>query len=232
MQLFSNIQAVVTITAFTLGLSSGAIYAETEDRHHNSMIEVTITNITNNQLFTPVMVASHQGKIGLFTLGEPASEELVSIAEGGDTMPMKELLGMNDRVADVKDSGALLAPGESVTLTLLSNSRSNRISVAAMMLPTNDGFIALDSVRVPRHGRTKTYLSPGYDAGSETNDESCLSIPGPFCNGAAFSPEDDGEGYVHISRGIGGNGDLMPYIFDWRNPVASISVRRIRADSE
>ena len=232
MQIISNTKTVAAIAALTLGLSCGVIYAENGGGHHRSKIEVTITNITNNQLFTNVLVASHQGKIGLFTLGEQASDELVSIAEGGATGPMTELLKNNKRVADVTTTSDPLAPGASVTVILSANKHSNRISLAAMMLPTNDSFIALDSVRVPRNGRTKTYLSPGYDAGSETNDESCLSIPGPFCNGAPFSPEDDGEGYVHISRGIGGNGDLIPAVFDWRNPVASISVRRIRNNAQ
>jgi hypothetical protein len=33
-----------------------------------------------------------------------------------------------------------------------------------------------------------------------------------------------GEGYVYISNGISGIGDLAPNDFDWRNPVARVVV--------
>ncbi|MCH6583458.1 MAG: hypothetical protein E2O37_00035 [Proteobacteria bacterium] len=70
--------------------------------------------------------------------------------------------------------------------------------------------------------------SPAYDAGSETNDESCANIPGPpdGCTGAGVSPDDDGEGYVHIHAGIHGISDLIAADRDWRNPVARITIRR------
>jgi hypothetical protein len=33
---------------------------------------------------------------------------------------------------------------------------------------------------------------------------------------------------VHIANGIQGVGDLAPAMFDWRNPVASVSIRRMK----
>lgn len=229
MNILMKTKTVATLAAFTIGLSSNAAFADYQFRKNYSDIEVTVTNITQNQTFTPILAASLKRELDLFNLGEQASEELVAIAESGNVAPMTELLSANDKVSDVQNSAGLLGPGESVTITLRAPRHTNRISLAAMMLPTNDSFIALNSVRVPSRGRTETFLSPGYDAGSETNDESCLNIPGPYCGGAALSPEDAGEGYVHISRGISGNGDLSVSEFDWRNPVAKISVRRVRA---
>ena len=70
-------------------------------------------------------------------------------------------------------------------------------------------------------------MAPGYDGGSEINDELCANIPGPHCGGAAFS-DDDGEGYVHIHPGIFGVGDLQASEYDWKNPIAKITVRRIK----
>ena len=93
------------------------------------------------------------------------------------------------------------------------------------MIPTNDGFISLNSVEAPRYG-TAIYYSPGYDAGSETNDELCISIPGPTCGGEGQSPGAGGEGYVHINRGTHGIGDLSPDVYDWHNPVARITISR------
>jgi hypothetical protein len=46
-----------------------------------------------------------------------------------------------------------------------------------MLNPTNDSFVALNNVRLPRFGRTYTAIA--YDAGSEINDELCVNIPSP-----------------------------------------------------
>lgn len=192
---------------------------------------VTITNLTNAIIFTPILVASHRRQIDLIGLGSLASEELTVIAEAGDTSPLEAALKDMGHVADVRISGDTpLMPGDSVTVMVKARHGARRISLAAMMLPTNDGFIALDSVKAPKRG-TLTYYSPGYDAGTEPNDELCVNIPGPICGGDGLSPDEnlDDEGYVHIHRGIHGIGDLLlqPATYDWRNPVARITVTRI-----
>jgi hypothetical protein len=197
----------------------------------NATYDVTITNLTNSISFTPILVTSHRKPITIFELGFPASEDLRMVAEGGDIVPLTTTLHANSQVVDVQNSGGLLLPGASVTVIVSAKRGAKLISLASMMLPTNDGFIGLDSVRVPKHG-SATYFSPGYDAGTEPNDELCINIPGPasVCQGVPFSPgeDEDDEGYVHIHRGIHGIGDLEASVYDWRNPVAKITVTRIR----
>jgi len=196
------------------------------DGYGKRMYDVTITNVTSGQTFTPLLVVSHKSSINLFELGEPASPELATVAESGNIGPLAELLdGLNHKVLDTANSEGLLGPGESVTVKIAGNGRFNRVSVVAMLIPTNDTFVALDSAYLSSWNRS--HVVPAYDAGSEHNDELCANIPGPVCMGAALSDE-DGEGYVHISRGISGIGDLEPSAYDWRNPVAKISVRRAR----
>jgi len=189
---------------------------------------VTITNLTNSITFTPILVASQRRVVSIYELGSPASDDLAAIAEAGDIGPLATTLNGNQRVVDVQNSGGLLLPGKSVTVVVSAAHGARRISIASMMLPTNDGFIALDSVRVPGHG-SATFFSPGFDAGSEPNDELCTNIPGPTCGGVGLSPgENDGdEGYVHIHRGMHGIGDLAADVYDWRNPVARIMVTRV-----
>jgi len=51
--------------------------------------------------------------------------------------------------------------------------------------------------------------------------------PAPFSRLDINNPV-QGEGYVSIHRGIHGNGQLNPAMFDWRNPGAKITIRRIR----
>jgi hypothetical protein len=192
------------------------------------MYEVTITNITRGASFTPILVASHRAGVKLFDLGQPASAELAIMAEEGNVGPLAETLRADARVVDVADSGGLLEPGQSVTVRV-SARRADHISLAAMILPTNDGFIALNGVAAPRFG-SETHRLPGYDAGSELNDELCASIPGPQCAdmmGEEASPDSVGEGFVHIHAGIHGVADLQPALYDWRNPMASVTITRI-----
>ena len=189
--------------------------------------DVTITNLTNSITFTPILVASHRKPVTIFELGSPASKDLSMVAEAGNIAPLTATLKENKQVVDVQNSGGLLAPGASVSVRVSAWRGAKLISIASMMLPTNDGFIALDSVEVPKSGSV-TYYSPGYDAGTELNDELCANIPGPTCGGQGVSPEGVNEGYVHIHRGIHGIGDLYAPTYDWRNPVAKITITRIR----
>jgi len=199
--------------------------------------EVTITNITRGQTFTPQMVVTHNPDVQLFELGSPASSELEVLVEAGDTGPATELLSNLPEVSEVKTIPGLLGPGESISTTITTNIfRHPVISMAAMLIPTNDTFVALNSVPLPRRGTISRHLK-AYDAGTELNDQNCANMPGPRCGGegsSAFSETD--EGYVYIGNGfheigdndVAGNEILGPLVYDWRNPVAKITIRRIR----
>lgn len=196
--------------------------------------EVTVTNLTRRQQFTPILVATHREGVKLFTLGSAASPQLSTLAEEGNITPLKDLLASMPDVKDIQNSGGLLDPGQSVTITVEAGGGFNHVSVAAMLIPTNDAFFALNDVEGPRGNQTETHRSPAYDAGSEVNDELCASIPGPSfleCGGPGGGAAVVGgeEGYVHIHAGIHGIGNLDASERDWRNPVALITIRRVRA---
>ncbi len=213
----------VGVISCSVLLSSPTVLAD------DSTFEVTITNVTSGQTFTPILVASHKRGVRLFELGDMASDELATLAEGGDVAPLAALLAADPKVIDTADSGGLLGPGDSVTVVVDAHGAS-RVSVAAMLIPTNDAFFALNGVKAPKH--SKTVVSPAYDAGSEDNDEDCGNIPGPVCMGMGGSPGVGGEDYVHIHAGIHGIGDLAADDFDWRNPVAQITIRRVGEDRD
>ena len=202
-------------------VASPTVLAQSETTY-----EVTVTNLTRGQTFTPILVASHQDGVQLFTLGQPASEELAALAEDGNVEPLKELLQSNDKVSDVSNSDGLLEPGKSVTVRVSAQDGAEYISLASMLIPTNDAFVALNGVKAPGSSETQIYPALAYDAGSEPNDELCANIPGPVCGGVGGSPEAGGENYVHTHAGIHGIGDLPAEDRDWRNPVAEIQIRR------
>lgn len=217
------------VTLMALGLLLAATARATDDA--GDKFEITVTNLTRGQQFTPILVASHEAGLRLFELGSPANTELATLAEEGNTAPLSAALSARPEVLDVAGSGALLNPGASVTIIVKTRGRFDHLSVASMLIPTNDGFFALNGVRGPRGNQTQMHTSVAYDSGSEINDELCSSIPGPFfteCGGpggggAAVGGE---EGYVHINAGIHGIGELPPEVRDWRNPVAKVTIRR------
>ena len=203
----------------TAGVASAAEY------------EVTVTNLTRGQQFTPILVATHQAGVRLFELGSPASPQLKTLAEQGNVGPMTALLLGNPEVRAVVNSAALLNPGQSVTQRVSTRGGFDNVSVAAMLIPTNDGFFAVNDLEGPNGQEAITVFSPAYDAGTERNDELCASIPGPNfmeCGGpGGGGAPGGGEGYVHIHAGIHGIGNLHPDIRDWRNPVAKITIHRV-----
>ena len=95
-----------------------------------------------------------------------------------------------------------------------------------MLATTNDGYAALNSVALPKN--TTSYFAYVYDAGSESNNESCAYIPGPPCAGNSGNISDDGEGFISLHNGVHGGGDLNIKHLDWRGPVAIVTVSRIR----
>jgi hypothetical protein len=54
--------------------------------------EVTVTNVTRDQQFTPLLVVAHHPRVRLFELGQPASSELETLAEEGVTGPFEMAL--------------------------------------------------------------------------------------------------------------------------------------------
>lgn len=206
---------------------SGALYSGSVLADGGEYYEVTITNLTRAQVFTPILVASHRNGVHIFEAGSAASTELAALAEGGDVAPLTGVLEADRKVVDVENSGDLLMPGASVTVKVKAKRGAKKISLASMMIPTNDSFIALNAVNVPKNRKSTVFYSPAYDAGSEPNDESCLNIPGPVCEGEGGSPGADGEGYVHISGGIHGIADLAPETYGWHNPTAKIVIERV-----
>lgn len=95
-----------------------------------TQFEVTITNITRGQTFTPSMVVTHPGQFLIFKLGQPASEALEILAEGGDTGPLSEEAAAV--ATDVQTIPGLLGPGETTSVTVNGLTEGGYISIASM----------------------------------------------------------------------------------------------------
>lgn len=232
----SRAAAVAGAILATVGLSTVGSAQDVRADFGGGRYLVTITNITRAQTFTPVLVVSHRPGVRLFELGQSSITPLAILAEEGDVGPLMALALSSPAVFDAQFSGpppaGFVRPGESKTVLVRTRGGFDHVSVAAMLIPTNDGFLALNGVEGPRGHQVATFTSPAYDAGSERNDELCASIPGPDfaeCGGPGGGGQPAGgeEGFVHIHAGIHGIGDFVASDRDWRNPVARITIRRV-----
>ena len=204
---------------------------------------VRVVNLTNGLYFTPLLVAAHTEDSRLFTSGEAASPEIQAMAEGGDISGLEGVLASIDATVAANPAGGLLAPTASATAALNTDGTSNtRLTVVAMMLPTNDAFIGLNAVAIPEEAGTYVFNVPAYDSGTEANDEivngggapgvpGIPAAPGGSGTGASGASTADANSTVHIHRGAigdtdptGGVSDLDATVHRWLNPVARVIV--------
>jgi Spondin_N len=206
---------------------------------------VTITNATGGTYFTPLMVAAHDDAVDAFEVGQPASPQLRATAECGDTSGLIAAFGAAGADFDNNPAGGALAPGSSATAVLTPSRGNDRLTIAGMLVPTNDGFFGLDAVEVPKLPGTYTWAVNGYDAGTEANDE-ILNDTTPCAPGVPGMPGDptglagsgatgvttfDYNTNVHVHPGpvgdldpTGGPSDLDAGVHRWVNPIAYVTV--------
>jgi hypothetical protein len=206
--------------------------------------DVQITNLSNGIYFTPFLVAAHPAGNNLFMAGQPASANLQAMAEGGSISGLSaDVTALGATVVE-NPAGGLLAPATSTTFNMNTDGTSNdRLSIVAMLLPTNDAFAGLNALEIPTEPGVYTFDVPAYDAGTEANDE---LLTGGGAPGAAGMPADpgglagtggsgaagaDANPNVHIHRGslgdtdaAAGTSDLNSGVHRWLNPVIRVTI--------
>lgn len=212
--------------------------------HRDITYRVTITNLTAGQPFTPPVVALHNSRTQIFSIGTSASEGVRSIAENGNSGPLLNALFSDANVGEVYEASAPLVPANnpggtgfdsSVSFTVTAGRNVRRISFASMLICTNDGFTGINSVRLPRY--KKTVLARAYETRTEENTEDFADIVPP-CQGligvasddsgtGASNPELAENGVVIPHAGIVGDNDLQSRVHDWADPVAKIVIERV-----
>lgn len=205
---------------------------------------VSVTNLTRGMYFTPLLVAAHPAADRLFTSGTAASVGLTAMAEGGDISILQTDLAT--ATISANPAGGLLAPGANTMTSLNTDATpaNDRLSVVAMLLPTNDAFLGLNAIEIPSVAGTYVYNVNAYDAGTEANDEVRGSgapgmpgfpAPGPVSvasgTNATGITTATAENYVHIHRNVlgdtdatGGVSDIDSTVHRWLNPVARVVV--------
>lgn len=217
---------IAAAVAGSLILTDGAT-ADSPSPDGPVMFEVTITNLTPNQVFSAPIVASHSDGAQMFEPGSAASPELQALAEDGDNSGLATALGANSEVLDVVTFPANIAPGTSMSTTITLDGYHDELSVAGMLVTTNDAFFGLDSVSEMRNTSEAVFFAPVFDAGTEYNSEDCMYIPGPPCGNGGVHDATPDVGFIHFSNGIHGIGSLDAPTYDWGPYAARIEVRRL-----
>lgn len=206
---------------------------------------IEIQNLTRGTYFTPLLVAAHPASASLFNVGDAASTELQTMAEGGDISGLEAIVMTVSGQTVANPAAGLLAPGASTSATINNdaNPANTQLSIVAMLLPTNDGFVGLNSLTLPTEPGSYHYTLNAYDAGTEANDEirgsgapgvAGMPVPPPLealvgTNGSGRSASV--EGFVHIHPGVLGDAEADGGISDidasqsrWLNPVARVTI--------
>lgn len=234
-------------------LTSGA-GADNANMSATHTYEVTVENLTSGQPFSPGILVTHTKDASVWNVGHVASDLIINIAEDGATpADLLEQLRQTDGVYQVVETGVPIDdntppqldgvpdPPSSATFTIEAAADANRMSMAIMAICTNDGFIGLNGVKLPNGNKPAVFEGSVYDSGSEPNTEKYTDIVDPcqvlgpdtgppeLPNGNA-KPEGD-VGMIRHHEGIKGvaiEEGLDPALHDWDNPVARITVQRIK----
>ena len=160
---------------------------------------VTIKNLTQGQPMSPFVLLAHDEGM-LFNIGDSASESLEYMAEGGQT----SMLLAQDWVSESTTASAMLMPGQSVTLMLEDlDMMPNYLSVASMLVATNDGFTAVNAfdTSMLMDGESYTLMGNVYDSGTELNSEMAGTMPG-IDGGEGFNSERVDTNVVTMHPGV------------------------------
>lgn len=200
--------------------------------------EVTITNLAATQPISPPVVVTHERSVSFWKSGQAASDGIIAIAEDGDPSVAVAALEGVAGVTDVVNVGQPLTTAgtvfgdftDTVTITI-EGYPGDRISLAGMLICSNDGFAGLDSLKLPRSQRTVE--ARGYDAGSEINTErsedivdACTDLGPVALDGDPNGNENDAvdaDGVITRHRGIVGESDLLE-AHNWGRSVLSVSI--------
>ncbi|MEK7426690.1 MAG: spondin domain-containing protein [Actinomycetota bacterium] len=233
-------RAIISLAAI-LSASGLASSAGADGPDHVATYRVTVTNSTTGQWFTPPAAATHNKHFDLFSTGNSASVAVQEIAENGNLAAATGAFAASPFVHDWVVAPAPtgpppIGPGSSVTFEITAP-RDGKLSIAAMLICTNDGFTGVDSIKLPRGmGHTVTKDLAAYDAGTETNTEAWADLVPPCAELTGFgaqggtglsNPALAQNGVITTHPGVAGVANLVPAVHGWTGPVGTVTITRV-----
>lgn len=193
--------------------------------------QLVVRNLTYAQPMSPLAVVLHD-EGALWTIGEPASIALETLAESGDNTSL-----LAQEIVLVGQSGAgLLMPGMSETIDIsIEDNEPDHISLATMLVNTNDAFTGINAMQLSNLavGESISVTTSSYDAGTEKNTEWLTTIPGPASGGQGegFNEMRDDTDKVAMHAGVvsvddGLTTSVLTQAHKFDNPTLKITISR------
>ncbi len=225
-----------TSLAWTVILSS-LVLSACGSSFNEKKYKVTLTNVTADQPLSPATVIFHKSAYHLFQPGQMASVALEHLAEGGSNQELFDEANANAAFVTSASGAGIIPPGGSETIDLeVDDTTDLNISVAAMLVNTNDAFAARGSNKIAslQKGESFSLHVPIWDAGTEANTEASGSMPGPADGGEGFNASRAGDAnFVVIHQGVVTNADglatsVLGESHRFNNPGVLLRVERVR----
>ena len=235
------VQAILAVS-FVVTAASPAVAS---NNGHQATYKITIHNLTAGQPLTPPVIAVHNFRANVFSVGSEASDAVSAIAENGDLSLLTAALASDRNVKDYAVGDAPIVPAHdpagtgfasSATFKVKANRHARFVSFISMLICTNDGFAGINTVSLPK--RKKTVYAAAYETRTEQNTEDFADIVPPCQGLIGVSSDDNGtgtsnpaiaeEGVVIPHAGIVGDNDLDSRVHDWADPVVKIVIERVR----
>lgn len=184
---------------------------------------ITITGLSEGQPLTPPLIAVHDERVSLFSVGGTSSDGLELLAEEGIPILLYDEMLPKNGVWNVYVAGA--GPGFEHQITITAQPVLY-LSLISMFARTNDNVIGLMNYELPASGFIETIDSLVYDAGTEMNTGLVKHIP---FYGNAGGPDESGVITVINSYSVldDPSGRLD---YSWP-PAASIKIEAIGVQS-
>jgi hypothetical protein len=205
---------------------------------------VSIVNLSAEQPLSPGLVMTGAaGAQPVFRVGQFATAELATLAQDGNQLPLASRFRAAAGTTDLVEITAPITPRGStaggfqdhLTLTITAQP-TDRLSLAAMLICTNDGFVGLDQVALPT--TSSRFTLGAWDAGVERNTERSAHLPDPCSAVGPIALPGDPNGNENLAiatiptrpigphPGVFGIGDLTD-AHEWSGPLAQVTVTRI-----
>ena len=156
--------------------------------------QITFTNMTQNQLMTPPVVAIHDPSIHLFQVGEPSSDAIRDIAERGENGALVAFAtdnlpeGSFGVAFEDPDAPGPFAAGAMASVSVTTDEDGMVLSAVNMLVCTNDGIAGFDQIALPAGTDPVTMFAVPYDAGTRVNQNDSYSFFPPPCRDSDGMP--------------------------------------------
>lgn len=134
------------------------------------------TNYPSNAHFSPLVGLTHNSNGTIFKTGNNASEGIISMAESGSKVSLKEEIAKIQNVgysAYLIDELGLGVDEQIITITFESSQDFPLLSIVSMVAPSPDWFVGVNSLVLFENNQwleDETIELKVYDAGSDSGD--------------------------------------------------------------